>query len=623
MDMPILAGVLGLAQLLAFSWLGNLVRQRGAPLAAAIGLGLSVAWEAILLEVLSAFQAVGPGPVALGGLVPPLAALALAATRRGGLRAAPRRLLRALRWPAAAYGVPTLLVVPLAALLAVVAAAYGPSNWDSMTYHLARVAHWMESRSVGTYPTNIVRQNYLGPGAEYLMLLLQVVGGSDRLASLVQLVSWLIVVGAAPPLARLAGAPRRAAAWAGPLVAGTPMAVLQATSTQNDLVASAIAVGLVAACAPFLHRARRARPADLLVLGALGAAAFLVKMTALVAAAPFLVAAGWGLARAVTGWGGTRAASALAASLLACAAVAGPHLLRMADLRPTAKIVTAPFTYSPLGDWGDRGAGVLRAVARHLPLPDGLDVAVFRRPRPFPNWHEDYAPNPVQSVAVGALLSAAVLRRRRLPRRSLPAAMGLLASWLLFQLTFRDNPWVTRLETPLFALSPLVFGALGRVAGTRAGGRSAKAGPHAEAGPERKAARWPGLAAAVMGLASLGMGAEAASHNRSRPVSGLAAPSAATAGYYAEPARRFVKQVDDAALEVARVTGCRRLGLYIGEDDYDYPITWRAMQRGIEVRHVVGPDAWPCIVLSLRGPPPVAAGERPWIAVAGEVIWMR
>lgn len=33
-----------------------------------------------------------------------------------------------------------------------------PYNWDSMTYHLSRVAHWAENRSVGHYSTNIVRQ---------------------------------------------------------------------------------------------------------------------------------------------------------------------------------------------------------------------------------------------------------------------------------------------------------------------------------------------------------------------------------------------------------------------------------------------------------------------------------
>jgi hypothetical protein len=55
------------------------------------------------------------------------------------------------------------------------------------------------------------------------------------------------------------------------------------------------------------------------------------------------------------------------------------------------------------------------------------------------------------------------------------------------------------------------------------------------------------------------------------------------------------------------------MGLLIGEDDYDYPLTWRAMQRGIEVRHVVGPDPWPCDLVTERGHlPPDGPGVPPW-----------
>ena len=52
----------------------------------------------------------------------------------------------------------------------------------------------------------------------------------------------------------------------------------------------------------------------------------------------------------------------------------------------------------------------------------------------------------------------------------------------------------------------------------------------------------------------------------------------------------------------------------IGEDGYDYPLTWRAMERGFEVRHVLGPDPWPCVLVSDRGGPPEGTAARggPW-----------
>jgi hypothetical protein len=34
----------------------------------------------------------------------------------------------------------------------------------------------------------------------------------------------------------------------------------------------------------------------------------------------------------------------------------------------------------------------------------------------------------------------------------------------------------------------------------------------------------------------------------------------------------------------------------MGEGGYDYPITWQAMQQGIQVRHLVKEDDWPCLI---------------------------
>ena len=45
-----------------------------------------------------------------------------------------------------------LLLVGLIALLA------APNTFDSMTYHMGRVAHWAHQGSVAPYPTHIVRQ---------------------------------------------------------------------------------------------------------------------------------------------------------------------------------------------------------------------------------------------------------------------------------------------------------------------------------------------------------------------------------------------------------------------------------------------------------------------------------
>src|SRR6185503_576531 len=86
-----------------------------------------------------------------------------------------------------------------------VALVAAPNTWDSMTYHLPRVAHWAANGSVAHYPTSIDRQLWQPPFGEYLVLLAYVALGGDRLANLP---GWVAAVGAAiaaSEIARLLG----------------------------------------------------------------------------------------------------------------------------------------------------------------------------------------------------------------------------------------------------------------------------------------------------------------------------------------------------------------------------------------------------------------------------------
>ncbi|MHB9140228.1 MAG: hypothetical protein ACYC4Q_12560 [Victivallaceae bacterium] len=66
------------------------------------------------------------------------------------------------------------------------ALAYPPTNYDSMTYHMARVANWISNQNVAFYPALNPRQNYQPPLAEYTILFLQILTGSDIFANCVQ-----------------------------------------------------------------------------------------------------------------------------------------------------------------------------------------------------------------------------------------------------------------------------------------------------------------------------------------------------------------------------------------------------------------------------------------------------
>ncbi|TAF58164.1 MAG: 4-amino-4-deoxy-L-arabinose transferase [Oscillatoriales cyanobacterium] len=111
------------------------------------------------------------------------------------------------------------------AAVGLIALVSPPNNWDSMTYHMSRVAHWMQNRSVEHYPTSYVPQLYHPPGAEFAIMHFQILSGGDRYANLVQ---WLSMVGSAIAVSLIAK--QLGANGAATL----PMGILQGSSTQND-----------------------------------------------------------------------------------------------------------------------------------------------------------------------------------------------------------------------------------------------------------------------------------------------------------------------------------------------------------------------------------------------------
>ncbi|HEW79733.1 MAG TPA: hypothetical protein ENH34_07215 [Phycisphaerales bacterium] len=118
------------------------------------------------------------------------------------------------------------LLIPLILLLLVTALIYPPNNYDSMTYHMARVAHWIQNQSIGYYPTPIDRQNVMGPGAEYLILFFQILTHSDFLANCIQLLSYLIILLSLEYIGRLIHLPRRTRIWVAVICLTAPMAPL-------------------------------------------------------------------------------------------------------------------------------------------------------------------------------------------------------------------------------------------------------------------------------------------------------------------------------------------------------------------------------------------------------------
>ena len=584
--------------------LAQAARRRPLGLALVVGAALLVFLETLLLNGLSVFHAAGRTGVLLGNVAIVLAGFAVTKWRRIDLPKA--------RWPVGASGPWFFPIAVLGFLAAVSAVAYLPNNWDSMTYHLARVAHWYQNHSVFLYPSNIVRQVSLAPGAEHLLFVLQVMAGSDAYANMVQFAAWVILVAATPALARTFGAPRRLAMWGALMIAAAPMAILQASSTQNDLVAAVMGLAMVVACVPFLHRSSHWRPADLALMVVVVTAGLLVKPTSVFASAPFLI---WGMVRTlkdfakVSSW--RRIGPVLLALALALGALGPSQWAQRSS--PEASAILKPYLYLGVGEVGasevgDRMVNSLRGMVRNVPVftkaadwmsppvTIGCDKANSLCLRL--NWqtlNEDLTGNPGLALVFIFAVVVACFRIRSLPRRAPLAILCLASSWFLFHALLRDNVWITRLQLPLFALAPMVLCAFG--------------GSRFERGPR-------GLAMGLVMTVLVAHGAMAAVLNARRPVepSKLVDARAAQSYYALGPAG--VGKAHTAALAFLAKSTCRKLGLYVGENSYDYPLTWRAIQKGAQVRHVLGPDDWPCIVFSDRGPPPLRPSGEPWRQVS-------
>ena len=143
---------------------------------------------------------------------------------------------------------PILIIIFV--LTAVTSFLCPPNTYDSLTYHIARVAHWVQNRTVAFYPTHIVRQVVSPMWLEYAALHFQILSRGDYFANSIQWVSMVGSVLGVSLIARNIGV-----SWGGQLVAAVvaatiPMGIIQASSMQGDY---ATALWLVSAVSILLN----------------------------------------------------------------------------------------------------------------------------------------------------------------------------------------------------------------------------------------------------------------------------------------------------------------------------------------------------------------------------------
>lgn len=403
-----------------------------------------------------------------------------------GWRARLRRLRTVrLRFPdgwADRFVLTGILVVLLATL--VVAIVAPPQTWDSLNYHMARVAHWAQAQSVAHFATGIEKQDAFPPAAEYQILNFYLLASGDRFANLPQWLALVVAALAAGSCGQLLGLPRAGQILSAAFVVSLPMGIAQASSTMNDLAVAAVS----AACAVEALAAWKGdlSPGTFAFAGLSAGLAILTKGTAVAFVAPFgvLLAAAalrsGGLRRSV-GWLSLAAVLALAPSAgvwlrnlrtfghplgsrhlivshsnenLSPAAIAS-NLARGATLHlwTSSAIVNEKLEDIVLG------LHSLLGLSANDPRTTCCSTFEIRTP----TRHEDLVGNPIHLLA--AVLSLALLAAsRRRPRGGVAHALACAGAVLLFAALFKWQIYGSRLQTGLFVLAgPVVAGAAGVV----------------------------------------------------------------------------------------------------------------------------------------------------------------
>lgn len=126
--------------------------------------------------------------------------------------------------------------IVITTLTVLVAVLSPPNNFDSMAYHLPRVAQWAQNHSVAFFATSDPRQLYMPPWAEYAVLHLYLLAGGDELSNLVQVAAMVVTAAATSLVAAHAGLRRIGQAVTAVLVLAIPIGLAEAPTTQTDYV---------------------------------------------------------------------------------------------------------------------------------------------------------------------------------------------------------------------------------------------------------------------------------------------------------------------------------------------------------------------------------------------------
>lgn len=372
-----------------------------------------------------------------------------------------------------------ILILGVLAVTACIAWISPPNTWDSLNYHMPRVAHWAQQKAIRHYITGIEVQNSMPPGSEMAILNLYVLAGGDRWSNFV---SWFAMLGSVigvSYIARQLGAGATGQIFAGLFAATLPMGIAQASSTMSDYVVAYCMAALFSEALTFLRDPGRS--SAVVYASAAAGLGLLAKPTAAAFSLPFVV-----LFAAVSFRNqpiGTVLRNTLIAAAIVLLVNAG-HWARNMSLygNPIANPARIAIHATTLTDIRLFLSNVIRNAGIHLGTPSPhVNKAIYltiqkihqlmgvplEDPRitlggrfkvPLPSTSESKAPNPAQAYLFIFLFAAFLARYKKVPANVRASFFSVAAGFLVYSALFQWQIFATRLHLPFFVLAAGVVG---------------------------------------------------------------------------------------------------------------------------------------------------------------------
>jgi hypothetical protein len=365
-----------------------------------------------------------------------------------------------------------LLICAVLIVTAVVAWVTPPQTWDSLTYHMSRVAHWAQDRSIWHFATGIDRQTSMPPGAEELILNTYVLTQSDKLAAFPQ---WFAMLGSLIGVSLIAyylGAKSTGQWLAAGFAATIPMGIVEASSTINDYVATFWVVCAVVETVAY-HKNDENR--SLLYIAAAAGLAILTKPVGVPFLIPFAAWLAFMLIKrhgmiTLLKWGGI--------AILIIAVLNAGYLMRnYITYGALSNPIDFETHYNQLHSIQGFVATLLKNIAMHVGLPGqgelnhawyllilkvvvklGLDIndprmtAVGYFQVVDPTTHEAMTSNPYHAYLIFALFICMFFMIKKLGRSLLVYGLLVASTILLFSFIYKWNAFGTRYDMAFFVL---------------------------------------------------------------------------------------------------------------------------------------------------------------------------